>query len=99
MSAIDWCAVGHRIRVTRVMLGLTEEQAAAGFGVTLRTYRRYEAGRSAENRIVDFARHYDVSFDWLIDGVPEEKSPALKCGAVSEVDRSVQRIIAQSALA
>jgi transcriptional regulator with XRE-family HTH domain len=65
---IDWRAIGHRIRVTRIALDITEQQAAAGFGVGVPTYRRYEAGRPAGNRIADFARHYRVSLDWLIDG-------------------------------
>ena len=37
-------AVGPRLRQARVGLGITEQQAADVFGVTLRTYRKYEAG-------------------------------------------------------
>jgi transcriptional regulator with XRE-family HTH domain len=35
---------GRRLCDTRGVLGLTEQQAAEGFGVTLRTYRKWEAG-------------------------------------------------------
>ena len=34
---------GHRLRTTRLALGLSEVEAAADFGVSLRTYRQYEA--------------------------------------------------------
>jgi hypothetical protein len=38
----------HRMRVTRIVLGLTEQEAADDYGVTLQTYRKYEAGRRRE---------------------------------------------------
>ena len=34
-----------RLRVTRLTLGITEVEAAEGYGVTLRTYRKWESGR------------------------------------------------------
>lgn len=39
-------------------------------GVTLRTYRRYEAGspQRGSGPIVAFAGKYDVSLDWLVGG-------------------------------
>ncbi|MGX1107860.1 MULTISPECIES: helix-turn-helix domain-containing protein [Bradyrhizobium] len=65
----DWIAAGRRLRVTRLALDISEERAAAGFGVSLRTYRGYEAGRPQRgNWFLGFAREYDVSLDWLLDG-------------------------------
>ena len=65
---------GHRLRVTRIALGLSEKQAAADYGITLRTYRKWEDGarprdcwRTTQGYIA-FARKYDVSIDWLIVG-------------------------------
>ncbi|MFY9840001.1 MAG: helix-turn-helix transcriptional regulator [Xanthobacteraceae bacterium] len=63
-------AVGPRLRQARVGLGITEQQAADVFGVTLRTYRKYEAGgrqRSAKP-VVRFADKYNVSPDWIFMG-------------------------------
>lgn len=59
--------VAHRLRVTRLMLGLTEEQAATEFGVSLRTYRKYEAGHipSRGRWGEDFCEKYGVEFCWL----------------------------------
>ena len=37
-------AYGRRLRLTRIALDITEAEAAAAHGVTLRTYRRWEAG-------------------------------------------------------
>jgi len=70
MNETFWRAVGRRLRVMRGALGLTEQQAAKGFGVSLRTYRRYEAGQRQRSAVpaVNFARRYNVSLDWLFDG-------------------------------
>ena len=71
MSGIDWHLVGRRLRVTRLALGITEQEAAAAHGVTLRTYRRWEAGARQTNNpryLLNFAEKYDVSLDWLLIG-------------------------------
>jgi hypothetical protein len=83
----------HRLRVTRLMLGLTEEQAAAGFRVSLRAYRKYEAGhipwrgRWGE----DFCDKYGVSHCWLwhggVYGVPSAKNHIAILPAETEKDR------------
>jgi hypothetical protein len=44
MPKVDYRAAGHRLRVTRLTLGITESEAPAAHGVTLRTYRKWEAG-------------------------------------------------------
>lgn len=54
-TLVRWRAVGRRLRVTRSALGITEQKAAEVFGISLRTYRRYEAGqpqRSAAPRSI-----------------------------------------------
>ncbi len=70
----DWKIAGHRMRVTRIALGLSEKEAADAWCVTLPTYRRYEAGarqRSAYG-CVEFAEKFDVSVDWLMGGDPDQ---------------------------
>jgi transcriptional regulator with XRE-family HTH domain len=44
MSEFSWPEIGRRFRVARLVLGLTEQEAADAYGVTLRTYRKWEAG-------------------------------------------------------
>lgn len=74
----DWYrAHGERLQVARRNLGIPEEDAAAAFDVTIRTYRKWEAGsvRPHQTRhvpgAVNFARTYGISLNWLFgcDGV------------------------------
>jgi hypothetical protein len=55
----------------RAQLGLTEEEAAAAFYITLKTYRRHEAGlpsRSNVKGLRNFWNTYDVNPTWLFGG-------------------------------
>jgi transcriptional regulator with XRE-family HTH domain len=64
-------AFGARLRATRLTLGIGETEAAAASLVTLRAYRRREAGlpfRSWHEGLVSFAQKYDLSFAWLFAG-------------------------------
>ena len=63
-------AIGHRMRVARLTLGLTEQDVARVVGITLRTYRKYEAGQRPRSirALVAFSQKYDASLDWLILG-------------------------------
>jgi transcriptional regulator with XRE-family HTH domain len=63
-------AAGLRLRQAREALDLTEQQAADAFGVTLKTYRKYEAGGRPRSSapLVRFADKYNVSPDWIFMG-------------------------------
>ena len=65
-----WMAYGDRLRLVRAVLGITEAQAAEAHGVTVQTYKRWEAGgpQRGAGPAIDFAETYDVSLDWLIGG-------------------------------
>jgi transcriptional regulator with XRE-family HTH domain len=68
-------AFGQRLRETRLALGITEAEAAAARLVTLRTYRRHEAGlphRGKHSGLVSFARKYDLSYNWLLAGAGDK---------------------------
>jgi transcriptional regulator with XRE-family HTH domain len=70
IAALTNLGFGHRLRVTRIALGLTEEQAAAAGGRSVDTWRKYEAtgkGRCTA-ALLQFCRQYDVSLDWLVCG-------------------------------
>ena len=66
----DYHGFGHRLRVTRLALGITEAEAAKAAGRSVETWRKYEATGKGYNTwpVVRFARHYNVSLDWLIAG-------------------------------
>jgi transcriptional regulator with XRE-family HTH domain len=64
-------AMGRRLKITRLALNLSEAEAAAASGMTLRTYQKWEAdghpkGRNA--KLLAFCEKYDVSIDWLYFG-------------------------------
>jgi transcriptional regulator with XRE-family HTH domain len=64
---------GHRLRLARLTLGVTEGEVAAALGITLRTYRRWEARvwpHVQAGPILAFAQMYGVSVDWLVTGDP-----------------------------
>jgi transcriptional regulator with XRE-family HTH domain len=67
---LDWRAIGQRFRLTRLACGGTEKEAADAYGVTVRTYRKYENGQPLRNDFLGFVEKYDVSVDWLIYGDP-----------------------------
>jgi transcriptional regulator with XRE-family HTH domain len=64
-------AFGCRLRLVRLVLGLSEEDTATAMSITIRTLRKWEAGGSRTNSaspFVEFSRKYDVSLDWLLMG-------------------------------
>jgi len=69
----SWRATGHRLRVTRLALGLTEQQAAGDCGVSMRTYQKYESGhpQRGTSAMLKFVQKHDVSLDWLFNGEAE----------------------------
>lgn len=75
----SWKACAHRLKVTRIALGISEQEAAEAHGVTLKTYRAYEAGAPQRGSYgwQGFAEKYNVSFDWLVSGVGAMLAPHL----------------------
>lgn len=57
----------HRLRVTRIALNITEEEAAAAAGRSVKTWRRYEATGTGHITcaILLFAEHYTIDLEWL----------------------------------
>ena len=70
---------GHRLRVTRLALGISEAEAAAACLITLRTYRRREAGLPYHGwhyGLSSFVHKYDVSWHWMLAGHGEMRASA-----------------------
>ncbi len=82
----DWRPFGLRLRTARIALGLTEAEAAKAAGVTIGTWRRYEAGGRVRTRaMVKFCGLYSVNLDWLICGDARRISPTLKGNARGKI--------------
>jgi transcriptional regulator with XRE-family HTH domain len=82
-----WRDYAHRLRVTRIVLGVTEKEAAAAHGVTLTTYRKWEDGRPPRSSkpYLAFVEKYDVNLDWLIAGETANIGRHLSKGAPGKV--------------
>src|SRR5690242_2474021 len=69
MSHIGSHEIGHRIRVARLALGLSEQEAAARTGMSLRRYRRLEnLGTLRSGPLIAVTHAFDVSIDWVVEG-------------------------------
>lgn len=93
-----WLAYGHRLRVTRAALGITEHAAAEAHGVTLATYRKWEAGCKQRSVLpaLRFMKMYDVSADWLLGGEATEVRHHLQRGKVAILSRPAAVIKARA---
>ena len=62
--------IGHRIRVSRKKLGLTQYQLANAMGLNPATYNRYEFGKHSITLgiLAFFAEKLKVSIDYLLTG-------------------------------
>jgi transcriptional regulator with XRE-family HTH domain len=79
---------GHRLHITRLTLGITEQEAADAHGISLRTYRKWEAGgpqRGGTYAMVRFVKKYDVSLSWLLDGEADHIGNHLAKGAKGKI--------------
>jgi hypothetical protein len=74
--AIDWQQslyrdIGLRLRLIRAVLNISEVEAAAAHGVTVRTYRRYEAGEKQRPSFgwQKFCDLFDIPQSYYLQGV------------------------------
>jgi transcriptional regulator with XRE-family HTH domain len=66
-----WADVAERLKLTRHLLGISEDEAAAAMHVSMRTYRKWErAERHRDNvmGVLAFCEKYGVSYGWLFGG-------------------------------
>jgi transcriptional regulator with XRE-family HTH domain len=84
--------LGNRLREVRRLLGITEHEAASAAGITIRTWRRWEAGLPGRghNALLRFAKNLEVSAGWLIvnEGTPFPR----------EIDRRMYAMCARGVL-
>ncbi len=67
--------VGARVRDRRVMLGLTQQQAAELVGVTYQQWHKYEKGinRVAAGRLAQISRVLGVEIAHFFDGLDDQR--------------------------
>lgn len=68
--------VASRLRLRRVLLGLSQEELAKVLGLTSQQIQKYEAGetRISASRLYDLSGHLAVPITWFFEELEDEKS-------------------------
>lgn len=68
--------VGSRVRLRRIMLGLSQEKLAEGLRLTFQQVQKYERGanRIGASRLFELAGLLDVPIGFFFDALPEDLS-------------------------
>ena len=71
-SAID-VHVGSRIRLRRILLGMTQDSLASALGLTFQQIQKYERGanRVGASRLFDISRVLGVPISYFFDDMPD----------------------------
>ena len=81
--------LGHRLRLRRTLLNLTQEHVARECGISYQQVHKYETGQSKLNaaRLVQFGKILNVPVGWFFDGLDKLDD----AGAVSRSDAQLER--------
>jgi transcriptional regulator with XRE-family HTH domain len=65
--------VGSRIRLRRILLGVSHERLGEALGLTFQQVQKYESGvnRVGASRLFDLSRVLDVPISFFFDDVPD----------------------------
>lgn len=79
--------IGHRLKLRRTLLNLTQEQVARECGISYKQVHKYETGQSKLNtaRITQFGQVLDTPVAWFFDGLEAEGN-----GAASNTETDAQ---------
>ena len=74
--------VGSRVKLRRVMFGMSQEQLASEIGVTFQQVQKYERGanRIGASRLYQLARVLDVAIEFFYDTTDPVRAPAMPGG-------------------
>ena len=65
--------IGSRIRLRRILLGMSQERLGEALGLTFQQVQKYESGvnRVSVARLIDLSRILDVPIGFFFDDVPD----------------------------
>ena len=69
--------VGKRVRLRRMMLGISQEKLGDAIGVAFQQLQKYEKGRNriSASRLLGIARELNVPIDFFFEELQETKRP------------------------
>lgn len=78
--------VGGRVRLRRMMLGMSQEKLGEQLGLTFQQIQKYEKGanRIGASRLFHIASILDVPVQYFFDDMPEEAKPEIDPGVDTE---------------
>ncbi len=78
--------VGRRIRMRRMMIGLSQEKLGAALGLTFQQVQKYEKGsnRIGASRLLQIAGVLGVGVEYFYEGLPQVASEAPRHEAMLE---------------
>ena len=70
--------VGHRVRIRRTLLGLSQTDLANALGLTFQQVQKYEKGanRMGASRLFDLSRILGVPVGWFFEDMPDDVAAA-----------------------
>jgi transcriptional regulator with XRE-family HTH domain len=70
--------VGSRVRMRRMMIGMSQEKLGEALGITFQQIQKYEKGtnRISASRLQQTARVLGVSIEYLYEGAPQAEGEA-----------------------
>jgi transcriptional regulator with XRE-family HTH domain len=92
--------VGSRVRMRRMMLGLSQEKLADGLGITFQQVQKYEKGKNriGASRLQHISRLLQAPISFFFDGLPNPE-PDLPLAANSFKDYPAEFLSTSDGLA
>ena len=80
--------VGSRVRMRRLMLGMSQGKLADGIGLTFQQVQKYEKGanRIGASRLQHLANVLQVPVPFFFEGLPTVEDPKSHAGSLSHSD-------------
>jgi len=93
--------VGRRIRMRRMMIGLSQEKLGAALGLTFQQVQKYEKGsnRVGASRLLEIAGVLGVGVEYFYEGLPQvagdtpRHEPILEFLTIPESERLVRNFV------
>ena len=94
--------VGARVRMRRLLIGLSQEKLGEALGITFQQVQKYEKGvnRIGASRLLHIAGILDVGVEFFFEGLPQVKAsgssvstPMLEFLTMPESDRLVRGFV------